>query len=135
MAALALTIAAGCESKKEAVMASGIDLGNLDTTVVRGADFFQYACGGWMKKHPLTDEYSRFGSFDMLAENNREQLKGLIAEIAGQENEKGTVAQKIADIYNLAMDSAKHRRNRAYQSRFGENRFGKRQGGDRSVDG
>ena len=100
MAALALTIAAGCESKKEAVMASGIDLGNLDTTVVRGADFFQYACGGWMKKHPLTDEYSRFGSFDMLAENNREQLKGLIAEIAGQENEKGTVAQKIADIYN-----------------------------------
>ncbi|WP_455658942.1 M13 family metallopeptidase [Phocaeicola faecalis] len=107
MAALALTIAAGCESKKEAVMASGIDLGNLDTTVVRGADFFQYACGGWMKKHPLTDEYSRFGSFDMLAENNREQLKGLITEIAGQENEKGTVAQKIADIYNLAMDSAK----------------------------
>lgn len=107
MAALALTIAAGCESKKEAVMASGIDLGNLDTTVVRGADFFQYACGGWMKKHPLTDEYSRFGSFDMLAENNREQLKGLIAEIARQENEKGTVAQKIADIYNLAMDSAK----------------------------
>ncbi len=60
-----------------------------------------------MKKHPLTDEYSRFGSFDMLAENNREQLKGLITEIAGQENEKGTVAQKIADIYNLAMDSAK----------------------------
>lgn len=107
MVALALTIAAGCESKKEAVMASGIDLGNLDTTVVRGADFFQYACGGWMKKHPLTDEYSRFGSFDMLAENNREQLKGLITEIAGQENEKGTVAQKIADIYNLAMDSAK----------------------------
>ena len=107
MAALALTIAAGCESKKEAVMASGIDVGNLDTTVVRGADFFQYACGGWMKKHPLTDEYSRFGSFDMLAENNREQLKGLIAEIARQENEKGTVAQKIADIYNLAMDSAK----------------------------
>ena len=107
MAALALTIAAGCESKKEAVMASGIDLGNLDTTVVRGADFFQYACGGWMKKHPLTDEYSRFGSFDMLAENNREQLKGLITKIAGQENEKGTVAQKIADIYNLAMDSAK----------------------------
>ena len=43
----------------------------------------------------------------MLAENNREQLKGLITEIAGQENEKGTVAQKIADIYNLAMDSAK----------------------------
>ena len=73
MAALALTIAACCESMKESVMASGIDLGNLDTTVVRGADFFQYACGGWMKKHPMTDENSRFGSFDMLAENNNKK--------------------------------------------------------------
>lgn len=107
MAVLALAVVAGCDSKKEAVMTSGIDLANLDTTAVRGADFYQYACGGWMKAHPLTDEYSRFGSFDMLAENNREQLKGLIAEIAAAQNEQGTVGQKIADIYNLAMDSAK----------------------------
>ena len=39
-------------------MTSGIDLTNLDTTAVQGADFYQYACGGWMKKHPLTNEYS-----------------------------------------------------------------------------
>lgn len=105
--AFALAMAAGCESKKEAVMTSGIDLANLDTTVAQGVNFYQYACGGWMEKHPLTDEYSRFGSFDLLAENNREQLKGLIAEIAGRQNEQGSVAQKIADIYNLAMDSVK----------------------------
>ena len=102
MAVLALAVAAGCDSKKEAVMTSGIDLTNLDTTAVQGADFYQYACGGWMKKHPLTNEYSRFGSFDMLAENNREQLKGLIVEIAA-----GTIGQKIGDIYKLAMDSVK----------------------------
>ena len=54
MAVLALAVAAGCDSKKEAVMTSGIDLTNLDTTAVQGADFYQYACGGWMKKHPLT---------------------------------------------------------------------------------
>lgn len=107
MAVLTLAVAAGCDSKKEAVMTSGIDLANLDTTAVQGVDFFQYACGGWMKKHPLTDEYARFGSFDMLAENNREQLKGLIAEIAAQQHEQGTIGQKIGDIYNLAMDSVK----------------------------
>lgn len=107
MAVLALAVAAGCDSKKEAVMTSGIDLTNLDTTVVQGADFYQYACGGWMKKHPLTNEYSRFGSFDMLAENNREQLKGLIVEIAAGQNAQGTIGQKIGDIYNLAMDSVK----------------------------
>ena len=48
MAVLALAVAAGCDSKKEAVMTSGIDLTNLDTTAVQGADFYQYACGGWM---------------------------------------------------------------------------------------
>lgn len=105
MAVLALAATAGCDSKKEAVMTSGIDLTNLDTAAVRGADFYQYACGGWMKKHPLTNEYSRFGSFDMLAENNREQLKGLIVEIAAGQNAQGTIGQKIGDIYNLAMDS------------------------------
>ena len=107
MAVLALAVAAGCDSKKEAVMTSGIDLTNLDTTAVQGADFYQYACGGWMKKHPLTNEYSRFGSFEMLAENNREQLKGLIVEIAAGQNAQGTIGQKIGDIYKLAMDSVK----------------------------
>ena len=56
----------GCNSKKEAVLTSGIDLANLDTTANAGYKFYQYACGGWIESHPLTDEYSRFGSFDMF---------------------------------------------------------------------
>ena len=106
VAVLAMTTLAGC-TNKEAKMTSGIKLENLDTTAVRGADFYQYACGGWMAAHPLTDEYSRFGSFDYLAETNREQLNGLIGEIAAGEHPQGTVAQKIADLYNLAMDTVK----------------------------
>ena len=106
VAVIAMTTLAGCVNK-EAKMTSGIKLENLDTTAVRGADFYQYACGGWMAAHPLTDEYSRFGSFDYLAETNREQLNGLIGEIAAGQHEQGTVAQKIADLYNLAMDTVK----------------------------
>lgn len=105
--ALAL-MAAGCDSKKgAAVQSGGIDIANLDTTALPGADFYQFACGGWMKNHPLTDEYARFGSFDLLAENNRAQLKGLIEELAGKTSEPGSVAQKIGDLYNMAMDSVK----------------------------
>ena len=100
MAALA-TVA--CTNNKS--MESGIKLENLDTTAVAGDDFFRYACGGWMDSHPLTDEYSRFGSFDKLAEDNREQLRTLITGIAEAENAPGTVAQKIGDLYNMAMDS------------------------------
>ena len=107
LAAFALLTATGCNSKKEATMTSGIDLANLDTTAQAGADFYQFACGGWMKNNPLTDEYSRYGSFDQLAENSRKQLRGLIEEIAAKQNQAGTVEQKIGDLYNLAMDSTK----------------------------
>lgn len=79
--ALAL-IATSCNSKKEATQESGIRLTNLDQTINPRNDFYQYACGGWMKANPLTDEYSSFGSFDQLAENNRTQIKGLIEELA-----------------------------------------------------
>lgn len=98
----------GCNSsKQQATSTSGLDLANLDTTALPGTDFYQYACGGWMKNHPLTDEYSRFGSFDMLAENNRKQLRGLIEELAATQHEAGSIAQKVGDLYNIAMDSVK----------------------------
>ena len=66
---------ASCDSKKETTRTSGIDVANLDRSAKPNTDFYQFACGGWMKNHPLTNEYGRFGSFDLLAENNREQLK------------------------------------------------------------
>ena len=86
---------------------TGIPLSNLDTTAVAQNDFYQYACGGWMAANPLTPEYARFGSFDKLALNNLEQVNGLIQEIAAGKHEQGSVAQKIGDIYNLALDTAR----------------------------
>lgn len=104
--ALAL-MATSCNTKKETVQKGGIQMANLDTTANPRADFYQYACGGWMEANPLTDEYSRFGSFDQLAENNRTQIKSLIEELAKKQSQPGSVAQKVGDLYNIAMDSAK----------------------------
>jgi len=93
-----------CNKPKET---SGIDLKNLDTTTVAGNDFYKYACGGWMKNNPLTGEYSRFGSFDKLRENNLKQLKELVTGIATKGGAEGSIEQKIGDLYNISMDSAK----------------------------
>lgn len=87
----------------------GIEVANLDKTTDPCEDFYQYACGGWMKAHPLTPEYSRYGTFDMLRENAREQLKELITTLATnpQSKVKGTNAQKVSDLYAMGMDSAR----------------------------
>jgi putative endopeptidase len=90
-------------SMKKTELTSGINFANLDTTVNPAIDFYRYACGGWIDSHPLTGEYSRYGSFDKLAEDNREQLKELITSIADETHEKNSVGQKIGDLYNLGM--------------------------------
>ena len=104
LVALAIAIMATSCSKP---LSTGIRTENLDTTAVAQNDFYQFACGGWMANHPLTPEYSRFGSFDELALRNLEQVNGLITGIAEKTHPKGSVAQKIGDFYNLAMDTAR----------------------------
>lgn len=101
----AALLATGCTSK--VAKTPGIDLTNLDTTVACGDDFYEYACGGWMKKNPLKPEYARYGSFDQLRENNQEQIRVLFEELSKQKAEPGSVAQKIGDLYNMGLDSVR----------------------------
>lgn len=94
-----------CGNMKSNADQIAYDVANLDTTMAPGNDFYQYACGGWMKNHPLKAEYSRFGTFDKLGEDNRDQLKSLVEELSKKSNEEGSVAQKIGSMYTLGMDS------------------------------
>lgn len=107
LAAFCLMTAACNTAGKHTELTSGIQLANLDTTAHPGTDFYQYACGGWMKNHPLTDEYSMYGSFTQLAENNNEQIRELIQDLAGGTHQQGSVAQKVGDLYKIVMDSVK----------------------------
>ena len=85
----------------------GVDRNNLDLATTPGTDFYQYACGGWMKAHPLDPQYARFGTFDQMAESSREKLKELVLNLSKQQNAKGTMAQKVGDIFNMGMDSTR----------------------------
>ena len=97
----------GCAPKPGAEKNLAIDPSNMDTTVACGEDFYEYACGGWIKKNPLKPEYARYGSFDVLDENNQKQMRELIDELEKAENEPGSVAQKVGDLYKMGLDSVR----------------------------
>ena len=86
---------------------SGIDLTNMDKNYKAGDDFYQYATGGWQKKNPLPAAYSRFGSFDKLAEDNNKRINGILKELLENTYPAGSTEQKLSDLYKLAMDSTR----------------------------
>ena len=86
---------------------SGIDLNDMNTSVRAADDFYEYACGGWMKNNPLPAAYSRFGSFDRLGEDNNKRINGILKELQTNTYTQGTTEQKLSDLYKMAMDSVR----------------------------
>lgn len=84
---------------------SGLVEANFDKSVRPADDFYQFATGGWQKKHPLPAAYSRFGSFDQLAEDNNKRINTILGELQKKTYKKGTMEQKLSDFYKLAMDA------------------------------
>lgn len=77
---------------------------NFDKTVRPADDFYQYATGGWQKNNPLPAAYSRYGSFDQLAEDNNKRINTILSELLKKRYKKGTMEQKLSDFYKLALD-------------------------------
>lgn len=100
-----ICLLASCQTKEAEIPA--IDLTDLDLSVAPSDNFYKYANGGWMQKHPLSAEYARYGSFDVLAENNQIRLNDLFKEMSTMTPEFGTVEQKIVDLYKQGLDSTR----------------------------
>jgi putative endopeptidase len=106
LAAPALLLAlAGCQSgTKTGIAQPDLLQANLDTTVRPGDDFFQYANGGWLKKHPIPASESSWGIGKEVQNEVYARLRALNQE-AAKANAAGTTQQKIGDFWATGMDS------------------------------
>ena len=96
-------IMTACATQNEKTY-EGVDKTNFDESIVRNDDFYQWATGGWQQKNPLKPEYSRYGSFDVLRENNEIRINELFNEMTKTEAAYGSVEQKISDLYKMGLD-------------------------------
>lgn len=83
----------------------GIDLTNMMQNVKPGTDFYKFATGNWNKKYPMPAEYSRYGVFNLLLDNNNKRIRNLIDEMSHKKEQEGSIEQKIGAIYNMVLDS------------------------------
>ena len=97
-------IMTACATTQNDKTYEGVDRANFDESIIRNDDFYQWATGGWQQKNPLKPEYSRYGSFDFLRENNEIRINELFGEMAETEAAYGSVEQKISDLYKMGLD-------------------------------
>ncbi len=95
---------AACQNQSKT---PAIDTANMDLSVAPNADFYEYATGGWQQRNPLKPEYSRYGSFDILRDNNEQRINDLFAGMTARKSEPGSVDQKISDLYKMGLDSVR----------------------------
>ena len=78
-------------------MGIGIKTENMDLKVNPGNDFYDFATLGWRNNNPIPDDYTRYGSFDVLIEENNKRVREIV------ENDNG----KIGLLYKIAMNEEK----------------------------
>ena len=96
-----------CGGTASAQQLKGYDKANMNLDVKPGDNFVEYACGNWLKTHPLRDDQMTNGAFFDLYELNQKQIQEMILEFATKPQEKGSLGYKIGTLYNQMMDTLK----------------------------
>jgi len=98
-------LAAPAWSQSAPASATGLDLSAIDKSVSPCRNFYQYACGNWLKKHPIPPDESAWGRFDELQQRNEQILRDIL-ENAEQHENRSVIDQKIGAFYHSCMDES-----------------------------
>jgi putative endopeptidase len=83
---------------------AGFDAKALDRSVEPCNDFYQFACGTWMKENPIPADQATWGRFSELAERNRTTLRGLLEKVSEPKANRSPIEAKLGDYYATCMD-------------------------------
>jgi endothelin-converting enzyme/putative endopeptidase len=80
------------------------DVRAIDKTADPCQDFYQYACGNWLKNNPIPADQSRWGRFNELDERNKQILREILETAAKPDPSRDPVTRQIGDYYAACMD-------------------------------
>jgi len=104
-AAAATAAAASGKTRAMTLAETGIDSSALDKTADPCTDFYQYACGGWMKTFEIPADKSRFTkSFNSIDDHNEEVLKKILEDASNAPAGADPLVKKVGDYYFACMD-------------------------------
>ena len=92
------------QAPEKASGAFGFSVKNIDATANPCTNFFQYACGSWLKNNPIPADQARWGRFDQLEERNRDVLREILEAASKPDAGRDLTARLIGDYYAACMD-------------------------------
>src|ERR1700733_11136732 len=80
------------------------DINALDKSADPCADFYQFACGGWLTRNPIPADRSYWAVFEQMRELNDQRVRAILEKAANSTTKRSADEQKIGDYYSSCMD-------------------------------